>query len=260
MVEEEIQGMFAALASEQENLSTSLETSLKTEVEAIFGEGKIGNISLDSVLDFARKYYDEREKNYGKEIMRQIEQVVYLRTIDMLWVEHLTTMEELRTGIGLRGYAQTDPLVAYKKEAYRLFQDLLSAIKSGVVRSIYRIEIQAMPTGRQAQPQPQPTGEERPLEYQAPDSDRLGDVGEEPDEKRKPVEEKSERDTKTGVTTTIRQAMPTGRQAGKTVFERMEEGGSGGGGNQTIRVGKKVGRNDPCPCGSGKKYKKCCGR
>jgi len=260
MVEEEIQGMFAALASEQENLSTSLETSLKTEVEAIFGEGKIGNISLDSVLDFACKYYDEREKNYGKEIMRQIEQVVYLRTIDMLWVEHLTTMEELRTGIGLRGYAQTDPLVAYKKEAYRLFQDLLSAIKSGVVRSIYRIEIQAMPTGRQAQPQPQPTGEERPLEYQAPDSDRLGDVGEEPDEKRKPVEEKSERDTKTGVTTTIRQAMPTGRQAGKTVFERMEEGGSGGGGNQTIRVGKKVGRNDPCPCGSGKKYKKCCGR
>jgi len=247
MVEQEIEGIFAALATEPEKL--------KTEIEAIFGEGRVKNISFDSVIDFARKYYDEREKNYGKELMRQIEQAVYLRTIDMLWVEHLTTMEELRTGIGLRGYAQTDPLVAYKKEAYRLFQDLLSAIKSGVVRSIYRIEVQTS----------QVTVEQRPLEYKAPDADRIGDF--EKDDKIPAYADASadRQDTRykedanpniqmseQGVTTTI-------RQKSKSVFERMEGGGSSGE-SQTIRVGKKVGRNDPCPCGSGKKYKKCCGK
>src|SRR3990172_7490485 len=144
MVEEELQGMFVALNTDQDKL--------KIEIEAIFGENNIKQFDLDFVVKASKSIYEEREKKFGTETMRQIEMAVYLRTIDMLWVEHLTTMEELRTGIGLQGYAQTDPLVAYKKEAYRLFQDLLAAIKSGVVRTIYKIEIQAMPAGRQAQP------------------------------------------------------------------------------------------------------------
>jgi preprotein translocase subunit SecA len=232
ITETEVEAMFNALASDKEKLSL--------EIDAIFGEGKIKNISLDKVSAYIKDEYERREKEYGAEVMRQVEQAVYLRTIDMLWVEHLTTMEELRTGIGLRGYAQTDPLVAYKREAYRLFQDLLSAIKGGVIRTIFRVEIQK---------QPQPVLDTRPLEYESPDPDRVGDIDEGGIEDQ-PEVKKEETDNSTGVTTTV-------RQAGKTVFDRMDNSTGQG---QTIKAAHKVGRNEPCPCGSGKKYKKCCGK
>jgi preprotein translocase subunit SecA len=230
MVKEEVEAMFVALADDKEKL--------RTEVEAIFGEGKIRELSLDQILKYIDEEYQGREKRFGSLIMRQIEQAVYLRNIDMLWVEHLTTMEELRTGIGLRGYAQTDPLVAYKRDAYRLFQNLLSAIKSGVVKNIFRIEISAPPQVK----------EERPLEYQSPDPNEIGDLKDE-------IEEISTENTSgskqgEGVTTVI-------RQKGKTVYDRMEQPT---GETQTIKSATHIGRNDPCPCGSGKKYKKCCGK
>lgn len=230
MVKEEVEAMFVALADDKEKL--------RTEVEAIFGEGKIRELSLDQILKYIDEEYQRREKRFGSIVMRQIEQAVYLRNIDMLWVEHLTTMEELRTGIGLRGYAQTDPLVAYKRDAYRLFQNLLAAIKSGVVKNIFRIEISAPPQVK----------EERSLEYQSPDPNEIGDLKDE-------MEEISEENTSGskqggGVTTVI-------RQKGKTVYDRMEQPT---GETQTIKSAAHIGRNDPCPCGSGKKYKKCCGK
>ncbi len=230
MVKEEVEAMFVALTDDKEKL--------RTEVEAIFGEGKIRELSLDQILKYIDEEYQRREKRFGSLIMRQIEQAVYLRNIDMLWVEHLTTMEELRTGIGLRGYAQTDPLVAYKRDAYRLFQNLLAAIKSGVVKNIFRIEISAPPQVK----------EERSLEYQSPDPNEIGDLKDE-------MEEISEENTSGskqggGVTTVI-------RQKGKTVYDRMEQPT---GETQTIKSAAHIGRNDPCPCGSGKKYKKCCGK
>jgi preprotein translocase subunit SecA len=230
MVKEEVEAMFVALADDREKL--------RTEVEAIFGEGKIRELSLDQILKYIDEEYQRREKRFGSLVMRQIEQAVYLRNIDMLWVEHLTTMEELRTGIGLRGYAQTDPLVAYKRDAYRLFQNLLAAIKSGVVKNIFRIEISAPPQVK----------EERPLEYQSPDPNEIGDLKDE-------IEEISTENTSGskqggGVTTVI-------RQKGKTVYDRMEQPT---GETQTIKSATHIGRNDPCSCGSGKKYKKCCGK
>lgn len=230
LVKTEIEAMFATLSDDHEKL--------KTEIEAIFGEGKVKDLSLDKILKYIVEEYDNREKRFGSDVMRQIEQAVYLRNIDMLWVEHLTTMEELRTGIGLRGYAQTDPLVAYKRDAYRLFQKLLSAISAGVVRNIFRIEINV----------PAPKPEERPLEYQAPDESEIGSVGDEADE----IHEERVEGEKTsgGVTTVI-------RQKGKSVYDRMEQSG---GETQSVKVAQKPGRNDPCPCGSGKKYKKCCGK
>ena len=230
MVKEEVEAMFVALADDREKL--------RTEVEAIFGEGKIRELSLDQILKYIDEEYQRREKRFGSPIMRQIEQAVYLRNIDMLWVEHLTTMEELRTGIGLRGYAQTDPLVAYKRDAYRLFQNLLAAIKSGVVKNIFRIEISAPPQVK----------EERPLEYQSPDPNEIGDLKDEMEEISTENTSGSKQDE--GVTTVI-------RQKGKTVYDRMEQPT---GETQTIKSATHIGRNDPCPCGSGKKYKKCCGK
>ena len=230
MVKEEVEAMFVALADDREKL--------RTEVEAIFGEGKIRELSLDQILKYIDEEYQRREKRFGSLVMRQIEQAVYLRNIDMLWVEHLTTMEELRTGIGLRGYAQTDPLVAYKRDAYRLFQNLLAAIKSGVVKNIFRIEISAPPQVK----------EERPLEYQSPDPNEIGDLKDEMEEIS--TENTSGSKQGEGVTTVI-------RQKGKTVYDRMEQST---GETQTVKSAPQIGRNDPCPCGSGKKYKKCCGK
>ncbi|TSC94956.1 MAG: preprotein translocase subunit SecA [Candidatus Berkelbacteria bacterium Athens1014_28] len=247
MISSEIEGMFTALASEPEKI--------QKEVEAIFGQeiGKV--VSVEKTIEFGKKLYDEREKKFGSDIMRQIERAVYLQHIDMLWVEHLTTMEEMRTGIGLQGYAQTDPLVAYKREAYRLFQDLLSAISSGVIRAIYRVEVQV-----------QTPVVNRELDYQAPDANEIGDFGKDQNAKIKNQNDnskiKSKLENSVGVTTTIRQkgTHPSLEATGgkKSVFDRMENQSAGE--NQPIHVGKKVGRNDPCPCGSGKKYKKCCGK
>ncbi len=235
MADKEVEGIFATLVAEPDKI--------KSELEAIYTI-KPKDLTAESTKAEIEKLYQEKEKKFGPEMMRQVEQAVYLRTIDMLWVEHLTTMEELRTGIGLQGYAQTDPLVAYKREAYRLFQDLLSAIESNVIKTIFHVEVQVQ--------QPPTVVDSRPLEYQAPDPDRIGDIDESPAAIDKISEEISAPavESSGGVTTTI-------RQKGKTVFDRMDNSTGQG---QTIKSAGKVGRNDPCPCGSGKKYKKCCGK
>jgi len=146
----------------------------------------------EKLLELADILYDEKEKEIGPENMRAVERLVMLRIIDMLWVEHLTMMENMRQGIGLQAVGQRDPLVAYKREGHSLFQNLLSTIQHDVVHSIYHVGI----TRRETPPGP-----------------------------------------------------PAPVQAGGNVNKHKMKVG-----------GKKIGRNDPCPCGSGKKYKHCCGR
>jgi preprotein translocase subunit SecA len=144
----------------------------------------------DKLIELAEAFYEQREKELGAENMRVVERLVMLRTIDSLWVEHLTAMENMREGIGLQAVGQRDPLVAYKREGHSQFQNLLSAIRQGVVHTIYHVSL---------------------VKREAP------------------------------------QKPPTPAQAGA-------------GGKPQKVGGKKIGRNDPCPCGSGKKYKHCCGR
>jgi len=145
---------------------------------------------------------DENLKNQIKDKqdpMRIIEKMILLRGIDMLWVEHIDAMDHMRTGIGLQGYGQKDPLVEYKKEAYRMFDELLANIRKQVVYTIYKVGV--------APPKPQ---EKRDVSFSGP--------------------------SKSGATSST-----ISKKSGKIKKD-----------------GKKVGRNDPCPCGSGKKYKKCC--
>ena len=142
--------------------------------------------------------YEEREKEMGYGVTRQIEKAVLLRNIDLLWMEHLDEMQMLRDGIGLRGYGQLDPLIEYKKESYQMFQALLKAIDEGVFTTIFKIKIM-----KQSQLPVTPVKNENIL----------------------PSEEN--------------------KVAGSVVSNTKKN---------------KVGRNDPCPCGSGKKYKKCCGK
>ena len=152
------------------------------------------------IFETAMNGYQEKEQVFGKEQLRQVERIVMLQTVDSLWKDHLLSMDHLKEGIGLRSYAQQNPLIIYKKEGFELFEDLISRIKEETLSILFRIQI-AQPDEMEALRQPK----EQQLSYSG---------GEASAPKRKPV------------------------RHGK----------------------KKVGRNAPCPCGSGKKYKKCCGR
>ncbi len=246
-------------------LYTGDEEKIRTELKTILGDVDLPKIEEEIIKQFARELYNSREAKLTPEVMRQVEKMVYLRTIDMLWIEHLTTMDELRTGIGLQGYGQKDPLVEYKQAAFRMFEGLLKSIESNVARTIFKVEVtvnQAAPVANIAK-----------AEYIQPDADQIGgfnDKSEIPPLRRgyagqgnpkseiegngniQKVTSKFIEESKNGVTTNI-------REKGKSVYDRMQESAASGPVSQVKNV-KKVGRNDPCPCGSGKKYKKCHGR
>ena len=242
-------------------VNTNIEDKEKAaaELKAFLPDADITDLNPEKIKKIAESVYEEREKKYTPEVMRNVERAVYLRTIDMLWIEHLTTMDELRTGIGLRGYGQRDPLVEYKQEAYLLFQSLLKTIENTVAKTIFKVEIAVQPT--------QPITR-RPLEYQAPDPDRIGDsellgmsnqLSEQDNEPSRDSTIKKEKQTTDNQQPTANSDVTTViRQKGKTVFDRMGENQAGP--RTQAKNMNKVGRNDSCPCGSGKKYKKCCGK
>jgi preprotein translocase subunit SecA len=191
MVQDEIQGLVTShfsnasyeLEEEQPDMSGLLE-----DVSTIFplppqlrSDG-LSELSAQQITekfgDYAIELYKQREQEIGPDNMRMAERLVMLRVIDRLWMEHLTAMEHMRLGIGLRAVGQQNPLVVYKKEGHTLFDALLASIQHDVARSIYHVGV----------------AKEAPQKKEA------------------------------------------------------------------VMVGSKVGRNDPCPCGSGKKYKHCCGK
>lgn len=175
-----------------------LDESVKNKIEEIINSSQSdeearGNIT-DAIFSAVLEDYRKKEEEIGFEPLRQIEKMILLRSIDMLWMQHLDDIDRLRDGIGLRGYGQRDPLVEYKKEAYRMYQSLLNAIEQNVVNSLFKIQIA------------------KKVES--------------------PMENKNIK----------------------------ESGGSVDESAHLPEVHKdKPGRNDLCPCGSGKKYKRCCG-
>ncbi len=159
---------------------------------------------LQLILNTIKEAYEKVEEAVGDSaMMGDIEKVVMLRSIDDLWIEHLETMDHLRKGIGMQGYGQRDPLVEYKKEAYRLFHEFLSHINERVTRTIFKVQI-----AREAADQ-----EMRQMSSMAKPVELSGPMKEEGNESRSTPD----------------------------------------------RAFKNIGRNEPCPCGSGKKFKKCHG-
>ena len=150
----------------------------------------------DAFTAAAAAYYEQKEQEFTSPVMREVERVVLLRVVDEYWMDHIDAMADLRQGIRLRAYAQTDPVIAYKKESLDMFEEMISAIQSETVRRLYSVRL------------------------------------------KKDEEIKRERVAK-GMTESV--------------------GGDGTVKKQPRKV-TKIGRNDPCPCGSGKKYKQCCGR
>jgi preprotein translocase subunit SecA len=229
MVQEEVTELVELHAPERYEDQWELDTLL-AEVDSIvklpssFTPAAFQELSHDDILDQLLTHIEEsyaaREKDVGEEPMRTLERLLLLRAIDSLWVEHLTAMDEMRQGIGLRAYGQSDPLVAYKKEAHDMWGQLLANIRRQVAHSIFHVELTRQTA---APPPPRPTTAGRGAETN-------GDG-------REPVA--------AGV------ASENGGQLAGAVAAPNPAAAAA--------KARKVGRNEPCPCGSGKKYKKCHG-
>ncbi len=195
---------------------------------------------IDEIVEQLSRKYQEKEELIGTDIMRQTERMIMLQVIDDQWKDHLLSMDHLKEGIGLRGYGQKDPLVEYKKESFTIFQDMMDRIEDETVR--YLFFLQAV---RGQEPAlPFPTDEE---EYDEED-------GEQEPVAVSPQQKLAAQSSIQDFTRNIQ------RKKDKEMAELQFTGGdsSANGGKQVINS-QKVGRNDPCPCGSGKKYKKCHG-
>lgn len=196
-------------------------------------KAKIRTAIIEYLLKKANEKYKliKNKVNENNVDWNEIEKSVLVRSIDTIWVEHLDAMSSVRQGIGLRGYGQRDPLVEYKKEAFRLYNELNSLIQKEVVYSIFKIGLVS--------------GDKRSGFFGAPS---LADRAKQFSAPAKTMDEQG-----------------TASFAG---FKKAAQDNAGGSDNNNIDTikqkakndqGEKVGRNDPCPCGSGKKYKKCCG-
>jgi preprotein translocase subunit SecA len=151
-----------------------------------------------------RDVYEEKERRFTPPILRQLEKIIMLQTIDTLWKDHLLNMDHLKEGIGLRGYGQKNPLQEYQKEGFDMFEEMAHRIQEDVVQKLFTVEI-----AREAAAQELPIPQARPQ---------------------------------------------------KVVLSHGAENVAAAAPARARREGEKVGRNEPCPCGSGKKYKRCHGK
>jgi len=184
----------------------------------------------DAIFDRLKQRYDAKEKLIGPDAMRHHERMIMLSVLDSQWKDHLLNMDHLKEGIGLRGYGQHDPLVEYKRESFDMFEEMMKRFQEDTVRYLYLMQVLERPS-EPVEAQPAMAGGDgngrRPRNI-ATSVDEL----EEAFQRRK------------------RRELEEARMAGSGEYQPVQ---------QVVRSGAKVGRNDPCPCGSGKKYKKCCG-
>jgi preprotein translocase subunit SecA len=203
------------------------------------------------LLDLVDAKVEARQQEVGEEAWAMVERLVLLRTIDSLWVEHLTELDDMRRGIGLRGYAQQDPLNEFRREAYELYEELRGLIRHGVATTIFRVTITREPPPSEAPvPLPGPGQPARP----EPAAAGVGAAA------------ASAAATATGPRPAgpIAAGLPggsTARQMQEQLGDRVVGGQPAGGVRPGYTpAGQRIGRNDPCWCGSGLKYKKCHGR
>jgi preprotein translocase subunit SecA len=212
----------------------------------------------DSIFEKLKELYEAKEKILGNETMRYHERMVMLSVIDGLWKDHLLSMDHLKEGIGLRGYAQQDPLVAYKRESFDMFEAMMQKFQEDTVRFLFRMQIigpdgqpvNAAPAPRRAVPSAPPVASAA-LPVNGGSAHALEANGAHPREIAIPVRQAS---------TTIDSLEKEFARKKQRELAVASRAGSGESSQPSQRhVGEKVGRNDPCPCGSGKKYKKCHG-
>jgi preprotein translocase subunit SecA len=193
----------------------------------------------DAVFEKLLERYDAKERLIGPEGMRHHERIIMLSVLDQLWKEHLLNMDHLKEGIGLRSYGQHDPLVEYKRESFDMFEEMMARFEEETVRYLYLMQILDSNGNDVFRPQNAPG-----VTFSGADT---GD-GEQPQRRRR-------------ASTSIDDMEEEFQRKKRRELDQARMAGSGDGQavQQVVRGGEKVGRNDPCPCGSGKKYKKCCG-
>jgi preprotein translocase subunit SecA len=188
----------------------------------------------DSVFEKLKELYDAKEKQLGSDAMRYHERMIMLSVLDTQWKDHLLSMDHLKEGIGLRGYGQHDPLVEYKRESFDMFESMMRRSQEDTVRYLFHMQIVE---GQQAQAQ----------QTAAAPADGDQQLPPPPPRKR--------------ASTSMDDLEAQFQRRKKRELEQARMAGSNGNTapQQVVRGQAKVGRNDPCPCGSGKKYKKCHG-
>ncbi len=215
------------LAEELNAITGEDKKSVKNDLDELIKEDKTAKDKRSSIENFLKEKvfdsYKRKELEAGKEALQAVIKNVYLRTIDNFWMDHLEHMDHIREGIGFQGYAQQDPLIAYKKEAFGVFRALLSNINRSIVTAIFKLDTSVQTTARTS----------------VADNDNINYSG---------------------------GKEPTGFNiVSAEQINAIASGNATSGGGEVevqkpiVNKNKEVGRNDKCPCGSGKKYKKCCG-
>ncbi len=206
----------------KETLRTNLLVEFNIQPERWQSLGKDG--LAEEVYKAAIEFYKRKEERIGAENMAMLEKMVTLQVIDEKWRDHLREMDDLKEGIHMRAYGQKDPLIEYKTESFKMFQELLGLIMNDTISLIFKL----FPTPTEAVPMRrvrQPRQDEMTLSHQE----------------------------------SIGMGLAANRPPASSDEQKRVQAQTSGIKNQPVRVGEKVGRNDPCPCGSGKKYKHCHG-
>jgi preprotein translocase subunit SecA len=232
---------------------------LFSQIYDIFGahlENEIDAVNLtrhelgEAIFEKLRERYEIKEQILGAQAMRYHERIVMLSVLDGLWKDHLLAMDHLKEGIGLRGYAQQDPLVAYKKESFDMFEGMMLRFQEDTARHLFRMQIIG-PDGKpiETAEQLQQAQMQRPVQNGEPNALPQSSA---PPQVPIPTRAPS---------TTIDALEREFQKKKKRELDLARAAGNGteSSGATPRRAGEKVGRNDECPCGSGKKYKKCHG-
>ncbi|MDP7646276.1 MAG: preprotein translocase subunit SecA [Candidatus Peribacteraceae bacterium] len=212
--------------------------ALHPQLNEFLPEDKIKEITdreelRTTIKDLLLKYYETKCKEFEPVAVSQAERVVTLRSIDTHWMDHIDEMSHLREQVAFSGYAQRDPLIEYKDQGFRKFEQLLVAIDSSIVRTLLQIDFMQF----------------TPQAFLDRAQEEIDDIQTNVDEIESELRE-------TSVGSTVRQGAGAGAGSGSGI---EDQGSPRAITSQEPRTVQKVGRNDPCPCGSGKKYKKCCG-
>ena len=205
-----------------------------------FGEDELKTLTADKVTEMlvtrAKELYAEYEELITEETMREVERVYLLRSVDTYWMEHIDAMEDLKQGIRMRAYAQHDPVVEYTYEGFEMFDEMTETIKQETVRLVLTVPKRVYMIKKR---QEEEERIRREMEKAAAAAHQV-------------ILNKEEAPKVNPVTFAVKR---------EQIAKPIEWSGDGttSSSSRTVKKSKKVGRNDPCPCGSGKKYKKCCG-
>jgi preprotein translocase subunit SecA len=229
---------------------------VKFETEEMAG---LRTLEVEKKLsDLLDQRYDEKEQMIGADNLRHAERIIMLNVVDNQWKDHLLSMDHLKEGINLRSYGQKDPLIEYKKESFVMFQDMMDRIEDETIKFLYFMRIEA---GAPPMPYPEDAEEEEEEDEEEDGAHAHGSLnGGSPNGKAPKLTaaemEAQKREASKSVVDLTRNIQ---RKKDRELAELQFSSATGTTEQTQASKGPKVGRNDPCPCGSGKKYKKCHG-